>query len=403
MCEDYQIPRPPSSYWSALNYGKNPQKTPLPSIEKEGLIKTEDYVKPRRVKRDKLESAPLMKTPDGKYPPRELPPDTPVSIYTVPQKLISKDPVILDTKTKLRERNGRNDNPWSEKNPYKSTPEKWLDITVSEKEENRALRVFYTVLRAAKAKGYQLKIDVDNNTYYPTCSTYIVVRNHEIRVELKEINHQVKTEDGTRGYYGTVGSGKLKFLCDKEQRSWRSDQRCAAQDTEYTHIEDKIERIIEVLGEIADERDRAEEERRQAEERRRQEEEQKRLEAEEKARIEARKEEERNKVRRLLLDADRVRVAAMIREYVAQYEVAMNDKMDEEELKKRLRWMREKADYFDPFVNKEDEWLTETDLGRLLNPEIIKTKEERRSSSYGYGHETEMSYWQIKNAWWNRR
>ena len=59
--------------------------------------------------------------------------------------------------------------------------------------------------------------------------------------------------------------------------------------------------------------------------------------------------------------------------------------------------------YIDPFINREDEWLTEKDLGRLLSPEIIKTVEKRQPSSYGYGHETELSYWQIKNAWWNKK
>ena len=64
-----------------------------------------------------------------------------------------------------------------------STPKKWLDITVSEDQEDRALRIFSTVWNAAEAKGYHLQ---------------------------------------------------------------------------YTHLEEKIEQIIEVLENIADERDRAE-------------------------------------------------------------------------------------------------------------------------------------------------
>ena len=209
--------------------------------------------------------------------------------------------------------------------------------------------------------------------------------------------------DGTRDYSRVTGSGRLKFICGQGNEWHNWNLRCVAQDTQYTHLEDKIEQIVEVLGEIADERERAEEERKQAEERRKQEEERKRLEAERLAQIEKRREVERDLVRELLFDADRSRIAKMIREYIMKYETEMAGKMEEEELQKKLQWMREKADYIDPFVNREDEWLSEEDMGRLLSPEIIKTVEKCQPSSYGYGHETELSYWQIKNAWWNKK
>ena len=91
----------------------------------------------------------------------------------------------------------------------------------------------------------------------------------------------------------------------------------------------------------------------------------------------------------------------MIREYANQYEIAMADRMDAEQLQTKLQWMRQKADYIDPFINCEDEWLQPADISRLLSPEIIKTTEEHRPS-YGYGQETPYSYWQIKNMWWRR-
>ena len=412
ICEQFNIPKPSSNYWIALSLDKNPLKTPLPPFKDNQPIHTEDFVKAPRVKKVKTEPIPTepVKTPEGKYEPRELPAEEPPSIYTVPEKLIAMDPIILDTKAKLRERNSRQDNPWSKKNPYKNTPKKWLDITVSEAQEDRALRIFSTIWRAAEAKGYHLKINVDKGRYSTVCSTYFVVREHEIRVELKEINRRVKQDD-KYSWTTLVGSGRLKFVCYRGTYSFHFEQeRCAAQDTDHTSVEDKIERIIEVLGEIADERDRAEVLRKQEEERRkreeelkRQEEERQRIEAEKQAQIEKRREVERDLVRELLFDADRSRTATMIREYITMYETEMAGKMEEEELQKRLQWMRDKADYIDPFINREDEWLTEKDLGRLLSPEIIKTVEKRQPSSYGYGHETELSYWQIKNAWWNKK
>lgn len=420
LCGEYNIPKPPSTYWTGIIYDRNPQKTPLPPSDKEGPIHTEDYIKRRRKKIAKPvqttapadtaaggsgEPSPAGESKPGKYPPRELPQEEPATIYTVPEKLIAKDPVILDTKAKLREQNYRKDNPWSKKNPYKNTPDKWLDITVSQEQEDRALRVFSTIWKAAEAKGYHLKITKSKNIYYPSCTSYFLVRNYEIRVQLKEINRRIPGEKPFESST-LVGSGRLKFVCDRGDHcySW-NHERCAAQDTEHTSIEDKIERIIEVLGEIADERDQAEverklaeERRKQEEERKRQEEEKKRLEAEEQARIEERRNEERGLLRKLLFNADRARAAAMIRDYAAQFEETMAGKMEDEELKKQVQWIREKADFIDPFIKRNDEWLLPSDIGRLLNPEITKTTEEHRSS-YGYGHETTYSYWQIRNMW----
>ena len=249
ICEQFIIPKPSSNYWIALSLGKDPRKTPLPPFENNESIHTEDFVKPKRVKAVKVLKtdqvpAEQMKTPYGKYDPRELPEEEPPTIYTVPEKLIAMDPIILDTKAKLLDRNSRQDNPWSKKNPYKNTPKKWLDITVSEEQEDRALRIFSTIWKAAEAKGYHLKINVDKGSYSTSCSTYFVVREHEIHVGLREINKQVVKVDGTRDYSRVTGSGRLKFICvqGNEWHNW--NLRCVAQDTQYTHLEDKIEQIV---------------------------------------------------------------------------------------------------------------------------------------------------------------
>ena len=421
ICETYQIPRPSSGYWNALALGKPTEKTSLPQMDDNQPINTDNFIKKRAIRKTEPANTPQQtitnhtsaKNIDGKYPPRELPQEEPVTIYSVPEKLYAKDPIILDTKAKLREQHSLTDNAWSKKNPFKSTPEKWLDISVYPAQEDRALRVFHTIWRAAEAKGYHIYIKVDKGSYRTSCETYFQVRNHPIRVQLKEINRRIKDESSSWPSWIWVESGMLKFLCDKEICSYRhsygSNERVAAQDTERTDIEDKIERIIEVLGEIADSRDRAEIERRQEEERRkqeeerkRQEEERKRLEAERQARLEERREEERDRVRELLFNADRVRVAAMIRTYADQYEATSSGKMPYEELLEKLQWMRDKADFIDPFIQRQDEWLAPKDISILLDPEIVQTSEERRSS-YGYGHETTYSYWQLKNMWGRKR
>ena len=412
LCEEYQIPRPASTYWSAFYLGKSPDKMPLPPSENNQPIHTDDYIKPRRIKKEKPAPKPQPATKEGKYESRELPEEPPETIYTVPETLYLKDPILLDTKQKLREKNdlSRRENPWSKKNPYKSSPQKWLSINVSQELEDRAIRIFATIWKAAEARGYHLQIDVDKTYHQPICSTYFIVRNYTIYVELKEINKRVKEEGDI--WTKLVGSGRLKFICDRGDHLLSFERnRVVAQDTERIKLEDKIERIVDAIGEIADERDRAEERRKKEEEERkikeeleRQEKERKRLEAEEQARIEARREEERARVIDLLFESERVKTAAIIREYASQYESAMANQLPPEELQAKLQWMRDKADFIDPFIQREDEFLSPGDITRLLSPDIIKTTEETQDTSYGFGYrrDTTYSYWQIKNMWKRR-
>ena len=71
---------------------------------------------------------------------------------------------------------------------------------------------------------------------------------------------------------------------------------------------------------------------------------------------------------------------------------------DEMTMENEIEWMKKKADFIDPFVNLPDDLLSQEDIEKVLNPEIIKTSES--NPSYGYYHsEPQYSYWQIKNMW----
>jgi hypothetical protein len=82
----------------------------------------------------------------------------------------------------------------------------------------------------------------------------------------------------------------------------------------------------------------------------------------------------------------------------------MADQLPPDELQAKLQWMRDKADFIDPFIQREDEFLSPNDIVRLLSPDIIKTTEETQDTSYGFGYrrDTTYSYWQIKNMWKRR-
>lgn len=403
ICDKYDIPRPSSGYWSALKYGRPMQKTALTETTNDSfLINSDDYIIKKKI------SVPPKKKEttnyqNGKYPTKELPSENNevAPLYRVPDVLYAKDPIILDTKAKLRENNFRDNNPWNAKNPFQCKADKWLSMRVSQDQENRALRIYATLIKAVKAKGYDLKIVKDKSQYHPECTTFIIVRGHEIQTFLREVYQQATNADGTKDRYHTVGSGVLRFECDRYAHHYgTSYDLCAAQDTKNTRLEDKIQHIIEVLERIADERDEMERQRKLEEERRRLEEERKRREEEERKRLLALKEAEIEKVQHLLFDADRWRISRMIREYIAAFEAYLERKglFKDEEMIAQITWMKTKADFMDPFIDDAEDVLNEDDLEEVINPQIIKTKESKPSYSY-YHSEPEYSYWQLKNMW----
>ena len=402
LCDKLDIPRPSSGYWSALRLGKPVDKVTLKEKKDDSaLINTDEY---RTVKR--IHTKPVItsgqKDSLGKHPTKELPSDDKAidPLYKVPDILYAKDPVILDTKAKLREENFRDNNPWNAKNPFKCKVDKWLSMRVSQAQEDRALRIYSTIIKAAKAKGYGLKIVNDKNQYRPQCTTFFVIRKHEIQTFMREVYRQATNADGTKDRYHTVGSGVLRFECDKYEHHYGSYDMCAAQDTKYTKLEDKIQHILEVLENIADERDERERQRLLEEERRRQEEERKRQEEEERKRIKALQDAECGRTSKMLFNMERWRISNLLREYIAAFKAHMEKTghSDDQDVIEELEWMKSKADYIDPLINGEDSLLSETDLDRLINPKIIKTSESKPSYGY-YNSESQYSYWQIKNLW----
>ena len=352
------------------------------------MINTNDYIK-KKIQRDKPTKVEPLKDAKGKYNTRILPPEGGdiKPPYKVPDVLYAKDPLILDTIAKLRESHFRDTNPWNAKNPFRCKVDKWLSMRVSKELEDRAIRIYATVIKAAESKGYEVKIVKEGSQHYQDCTTFIVIRGHKIQTYLREATKQ--------------GVAILKFECDEYERHYGSSyDRCAAQDTKYTKLEDKIEHIINVLEEIADNRDERERQRKLEEERKRQEEERKRLEEEERKRLQALKDAELEKVKELIFKADRLKISKLIREYIEEFKLYMQEQgiSDEMTMENEIEWMKKKADFIDPFVNLPDDLLSQEDIEKVLNPEIIKTSESK--PSYGYYHsEPQYSYWQIKNMW----
>lgn len=369
-CATANIPLPPNGYWSKLTHGKTIVKTPLTDDENQE-VDLAPYLSPQQIIEKEIRKGSL-------------------SVFEVPEILYAKDPLIIDTKEKHRE----DMIPWSQrKSPYKSKIKESLNVSVGEKTIGRALCIFSTVINALRFRGHNIKIHKQNEYH---SLTFAVVNQEAIQIDLTERKRMKSDATSSRD---TEYCGELHFTIYGE---WRD--HTVYKDTTHTRLEDKVIEIVANLefrskkikeDRIADEERRI---RRAEEERIRKEREAK--EREERERFEAKRQTELHEFRMMFNMAERLRKANMLRQYIAEYEeyLKTSETLDDEVVKK-LEWARKKADWLDPFIEVEDEYLNEDDKDQRVEP--IKTESNARHSSTT---ETERyNFWAKPYHWFNKR
>ncbi|MFR7465902.1 MAG: hypothetical protein ACLUVG_15515 [Phocaeicola vulgatus] len=167
-CKSMNIPTPPLGYWAKLKYGK--QVTPLPFQQEETNATQSTTL--QEAKEPKVE----MEKSVNPYKQRELEICSgDISCFKVPEVLYAKNPLIIDTKEKFRQ---RSENQYLKKNPYKSKIRETLDLYVSENMLDRALSIFDTIIKGLIFRGHSIKCK-DNQTY-------AIVDGEEIQIRLTE-------------------------------------------------------------------------------------------------------------------------------------------------------------------------------------------------------------------------
>ncbi|TDE00560.1 hypothetical protein [Flavobacterium hiemivividum] len=83
----------------------------------------------------------------------------------------------------------------------------------------------------------------------------------------------------------------------------------------------------------------------------------------------ARKEKEIIKTKSLFSDAEKFNKATIYRNFInATEQKAIRENNLTDELKDWIKWANEKADWFDPFINREDELLNDNDREEFHKP-----------------------------------
>ena len=91
------------------------------------------------------------------------------------------------------------------------------------------------------------------------------------------------------------------------------------------------------------------------------------------------KNKELAKFKNLIDESERWQKTKNLRDYILAFEDKHKKEDGPVEQKEWINWVNQKADWYDPLINKEDPLLG------LFKPELIKEKEKDRSSYYsGY-------------------
>ena len=329
ICKRLNIPVPPRGYWAKIRSGEKIKKTPLPPHKGSNVIygkhfenseqrveRTEDG---KKVLLDFLDEAERQKIMDA------------CANIEVKDQLRRPHSLIVEHREEMvlrrkreRERKqyefyGNGHSYWNRRN-NEDPDKKVLALKVSSDSMHRAYLLVDAFIKTLESIDCGLVVDKNDG------NTYATVRGEKIHIIMKESDGLTLSVDNPYA----------------KRKNFR--------DTKTKTIDSQLGNAIIELFEIS-ERIRLAREERELEERRRREE------AECRRQRALRQQEELKKAKALENAAMDWHKALIIRQYIASMEDALHKELDEE---KRARmtewtiWAREKVDWYDPIVAKED-------------------------------------------------
>lgn len=253
---------------------------------------------------------------------------------------------IADYKSKLREAQNR-----SYYNPRYNKPENEPEFFKEMSDEcmPRAIAILDTVFKAIESMDGSINSDLSVKIRGDIVRFRMVESQEQVKYEMtkQEAQALVKYNDDIKNHrwaskpqirkYDKVYNGKLRIVFG---------ERSYIRDTNSEKLEDRLGDILVTLYEKAEENRIAREAREEAERKRVEE-------ARRREENRQRKEQEIHLVKELVNKAEDYRIAKEIREYIQ----AMIDSGSEDITPEWIEWAEKKADWYDPSIATEDEYL----------------------------------------------
>lgn len=220
------------------------------------------------------------------------------------------------------------------------SPKGELGICVTPPLVDRALTFMDLLIKALRMRGHDLIVKED--------ATCVIVFQQELKIYCREKNNRIPTNDKWQSHV-FVPSGllllKLEGIYDREWVDGKNKQ-----------IE---EHIPSMINKFEQEAIRRNDWKANAEKQRILYEEQLKLEKERKEKHD----QELASFKILFQRAIRWEKAQLLRIYIDELESRLSKEMpDYEASQQYVEWARKKANWYDPFINAKDEWLTDKDL-----------------------------------------
>jgi hypothetical protein len=326
------IPVPKVGHWQKLIFGKKIQQPSLPA-------NYSGYNEVTLIERTEIEKDAIGEISPLKSLQYEIE-NTFKDYLEVPEKLTKPDKLVIAARESI------NNNKWHQSSGIVSCLRGELDIRAEKANISRALRFMDALIKLLRARGHDVLLD-DN-------STYALVKNQRFDISLREKAKRVPRPDSlSSSEYLPTGILVLKIDRIFHTKEWSDGKN---------KLEDQLSSILAKLEISSDElnadqliRNKEREEREK--------------EAVLRKEFQKRQEKELLAFKEIVEKAVRWHKAVNLRNYIDTVEQkAIAGNTISEELTNWLDWARKKADWYDPFIEKEDELLEDVDKENLTIP-----------------------------------
>ncbi len=415
-CKEAGIPYPTSGYWTRKNLGKDVSSEIVPLKGDENLLvelATNDSVI-KRIKKikpeeDHIEKKPIEELPEEAQPAVEentnnsenaalegcakekndvseicgvldfLEPDERERVLSVAYLLEVNEnarlhKVLVQYKKQISDYTARLKQAQKQAyyNPRYNKPDKEPEFfkEVSENGTARLMAILDAVFKAVEKLGGSVNDDLSIKIKNDVVRIRVAESQDKVKHELtkKEAQELIQYEDAVKRnkwaskprirQYDYIYNGRIRIIFgDKD----------FIRDSEKEKLEDRLGDILIKLYEKSEE-NRIARERREEEQRRREEEARKQEE------LRKRKELEIARTKELVNKADDYRIALDIRGYID----AVTESGSEEATSEWIAWARKKADWYDPTIARNDEYLGQRDHGKSKDEKDFDRVSARR-------------------------
>lgn len=326
-CKSLNIPVPGLGYWAKLQFSKTGgRKPPLPAFDGDQTVTL--YLRE--------ENDPIKISLAEIVNPIEA--DETLQV-TVPDRLINPDKLIVAVKDDILKRKV-----WNKNDDLVYNSNGYLNIRVSPKNLNRALIFMDTLIKVLRKRGHSVTIEHG--------TTYLIIEGEQIPICCREKHTRVLEKGTYSDSYVNKPTGLLSLKIDERYspKEWTEGKKTTAE------LLPKILYELELMGKKLKE-ESIKREKRWAEQK-----EKDRIAKE----IHDRKEKELKNFLEILKNAKRHDTSKKIRRYADELErFSLENGSLSDGTKEKIAWIRKKADWYDPFIEAEDDWLKGIDRDEL--------------------------------------